>query len=71
MDASERCGDGGLAGITQDVLTAREKFVFDWCAQRALPVAFALAGGYIGAQLDQHALVALHRLTLHAAASSS
>jgi hypothetical protein len=42
--------------------------VFDWCRERRLPVAFVLAGGYVGPGLDQASLVALHRLTLHAAA---
>ena len=42
-----------------------------WCRSQQLPVAFALAGGYIGEKLDQSGLVALHRLTLAAAAASA
>lgn len=71
MDPAEGCSDGGLAGITRSLLAAREQLVFDWCRQRDLPVAFFLAGGYIGEKLDAPGLVELHRLTLLAAAQSS
>ena len=68
MDPYQDCGVGGLDGITAEVLAQRERIVFDWCRQRRLPVAFALAGGYVGSGLDQPTLVNLHRLTLVAAA---
>jgi acetoin utilization deacetylase AcuC-like enzyme len=71
MDPFEGCNIGGLAGITRDVLVARERLVFDWCREHDLPVAFALAGGYAGASLDEEGLVDLHRLTLSAAATIS
>lgn len=71
MDPFEGCSDGGLAGITRSLLAEREQLVFDWCRQRGLPVAFLLAGGYIGEKLDAPGLVELHRLTLSAAARSS
>lgn len=64
MDTYQGCGIGGLDGITAEVLAQRERIVFDWCRQRSLPVAFVLAGGYIGSHLDQATLVDLHRLTL-------
>jgi len=64
MDPHEHCPVGGLSGIDQDMLARREKLVFSWCRQKKLPVAFVLAGGYIGPGLDQAGLVALHRLTL-------
>ena len=67
MDPCEDCSVGGLAGITADILVERERTVFEWCANRKLPIAFVLAGGYIGPRLDQRGLVALHRLTLSAA----
>jgi len=67
MDPHEGSADGGLQGITSQVLQTREAIVFDWCRRRGLPVAFVLAGGYIGARLDAPGLVALHRLTLAAA----
>jgi acetoin utilization deacetylase AcuC-like enzyme len=68
MDPDERCDVGGLAGITAAVLDERERMVFTWCRERALPVAFVMAGGYVGARLDRDGLVALHRRTLEHAA---
>jgi acetoin utilization deacetylase AcuC-like enzyme len=68
MDPYEGCFIGGEAGITKDVLAAREYMVFDWCRLRKLPIAFVLAGGYVGGALDEVELVRLHRLTLAAAA---
>ncbi|MDD2924078.1 hypothetical protein [Rhodoferax sp.] len=70
MDPFEGCADGALAGITHDILAARERLVFDWCRQQGIPVAFFLAGGYMGDGLDRPGLVALHRLTLTAAAQT-
>jgi acetoin utilization deacetylase AcuC-like enzyme len=67
MDPFEGCSDGGLAGITHEMLAARERLVFEWCRREGLPVAFMLAGGYIGEHLDADGLVDLHRLTLLAA----
>lgn len=71
MDPYEHCPTGGLAGISRELLAAREAMVFDWCQRRAIPVAFVLAGGYTGPDLDQAGLVELHRLTLAAAHSRS
>lgn len=68
MDPHEGCPVGGLAGIDAAVLGERERVVFDWARQRKLPLAFVLAGGYLGPALAQDELVALHRLTLAAAA---
>lgn len=67
MDPFEGCPTGGLAGITQQNLADREAMVFQWCAGRRLPIAFVLAGGYVGPGLDKRGLVSLHRLTLSAA----
>src|SRR5262245_46897602 len=47
MDPHEDCPEGGLAGITDHHLRAREELVFAWCRQRELPVAFLTAGGYL------------------------
>ena len=69
MDPCEECFTGGLAGITRDILAERERMVFEWCGARRLPIAFVLAGGYVGARLDESGVVALHRLSLSAAAS--
>jgi acetoin utilization deacetylase AcuC-like enzyme len=69
MDPHEHCPVGGLAGVDEALLQAREQRVFAWCRARRLPVAFVLAGGYLGPGLDRDRLVALHRLTLAAAAA--
>jgi acetoin utilization deacetylase AcuC-like enzyme len=68
MDPHEGSADGALAGMTAQILQAREEKVFGWCRKRGLPIAFVLAGGYIGTRLDAGALVGLHRLTLAVAA---
>jgi acetoin utilization deacetylase AcuC-like enzyme len=67
MDPSEDSSIGGLEGITREILAEREQMVFEWSAKRKLPIAFFLAGGYIGPRLDESGLVDLHRLTLSAA----
>ncbi len=36
----------GRLKLTWDGLEARDRRVFDWCWQRRIPVAFAMAGGY-------------------------
>jgi acetoin utilization deacetylase AcuC-like enzyme len=71
MDPFEGCSDGGMSGIDAAMLAERDHIVFDWCRKNALPVSFALAGGYVGEQLDAGGLVQLHRLTLCAAAAAS
>jgi acetoin utilization deacetylase AcuC-like enzyme len=67
MDPHEHCPVGGLPGITTALLAERERMVFEWCHARGCPVAFVLAGGYIGSALSRDDLVALHRLTLKSA----
>jgi hypothetical protein len=56
-----------MRGVTQKVLRDREVAVFSWCRMRGVPIAFVLAGGYVGPDLNREGLVALHRLTLDAA----
>lgn len=70
MDPHEGSAEGGLAGITEEALAERERLVFAWCRAYAIPVAFVLAGGYVSPQLPQERLVALHRLTVEAAATA-
>ena len=70
MDPFEDCDNGGLRGITREMLAKREELVFSWCRARGIPIAFVLAGGYTGPDLDEAGLVALHRLTLAAAVAS-
>jgi acetoin utilization deacetylase AcuC-like enzyme len=67
MDPFGGCSIGGMQGVTQKVLRDREVAVFSWCQMRGVPVAFVLAGGYLGPGLERAELVALHRLTLEAA----
>jgi len=61
--SSRAAGDGGLRGIKAEILAERERMVSSWCRIGECPVAFALAGGYLGNRLDQAGLVALHRLS--------
>jgi acetoin utilization deacetylase AcuC-like enzyme len=68
MDVHADCEVGGLPGMTADVIRQREHAVFDWAARAGVPVAFVLAGGYVGARLSRDRLVALHRLTIEVAA---
>jgi acetoin utilization deacetylase AcuC-like enzyme len=70
MDPFGGCAIGGMQGVTQKVLRDREVAVFSWCRGRGIPIAFVLAGGYIGPDLDRAGLIALHRLTLEAACAS-
>jgi acetoin utilization deacetylase AcuC-like enzyme len=68
MDVHERCGIGGLAGMTRAVIAEREDTVAEWAHAHGIPLAFVLAGGYTGRNLARDELVALHGLTLTAAA---
>lgn len=67
MDPFESCITGGLAGITEEILRERERMVFGYYRAMGIPVAFALAGGYVGIGLSQKGLVDLHRVTIEAA----
>ena len=67
MDPYEGCDIGGLSGITPTILARREMMVFEWCLRRGIPVAFVIAGGYVGDRLSQEELVLLHRFTIEAA----
>ncbi len=67
MDPFEGCDVGGLAGITEQVLAERERMVFGWTAKHGWPVAFVLAGGYVGPDLSRETLIRLHRQTITSA----
>ena len=71
VDPHQHCQIGGLSGITTAVLAEREQIVFDWARARRVPVAFVLAGGYLGSRLSEEVLVGLHRLTVATAASGN
>jgi acetoin utilization deacetylase AcuC-like enzyme len=64
MDPDARCGIGGLSGISAQVLREREAMVFEWFAERSIPIAFVIAGGYVGSKLPREELVSLHRSTI-------
>lgn len=68
MDPFEGCATGGLPGTTQEILAERERIVFDWCRSERVPVAFVLAGGYVGPGCSVDTLVGLHRCTIVEAA---
>jgi acetoin utilization deacetylase AcuC-like enzyme len=70
VDPFEGCDIGGLPGMTAAALAKRDRIVFEWAARHAYPVAFVVAGGYIGDQLSQATLVDLHRQTITAAVSA-
>lgn len=69
MDPHEDCGIGGMDGIGDGSIYARENTVFAWAKSIGLPVAFAIAGGYSNKTLTRDRLTNLHRMTLEAAAN--
>ena len=71
MDPHQHCAKGGMAGLGLSILQQREQMVFDWSRRRRLPIAFVLAGGYLGDALDAAGLVTLHRLTIMAGAQAA
>lgn len=68
MDVHDGCRLGGMGGVFDELIREREALVFNWARERGTPVAFALAGGYTGTRMTREHLVALHRLTIEAAA---
>ena len=69
MDPHEGSAFGGLPGCDAGLLQARDRLVFQWLAERKIPCAWAIGGGYLGPDLDRRGLVALHRTTVEQAAS--
>lgn len=64
MDPYEGYPIGGMPGIDDVMLAARERLVFGWARGHGWPLAFVIAGGYLGDGVDQRRLVDLHRATL-------
>ena len=56
-------------GVSSEALAERERRVAVWRAKTGLPLAFVLAGGYLGI-LDQDELVDLHLHTVRAFAET-
>ncbi len=71
MDPDERCEIGGLRGIDASMLREREELVFGWFTSRNIPIAFAIAGGYVGGAMKQGELIALHRISIGVASRAS
>jgi acetoin utilization deacetylase AcuC-like enzyme len=67
MDVHQDCKIGGLAGVDELIVTLREEMVFQWCGEREIPIAYAMAGGYTGGKMSRARLVDLHRLTINCA----
>lgn len=67
MDVHE--SDCGPRGFDTNIIAAREVTVFEWAAERGIPIAFALAGGYTSPTRSREVLVAHHRCTIRAAKS--
>ena len=60
MDIYGGCKIGGLAGISADIIRAREALVHDWIRAQQLRVACCLAGGYMSETYPNELLLALH-----------
>jgi len=60
MDIYEGCAVGGLAGISEDIITEREVLVDTWAKSHGVAVATCLAGGYKGARFPNELLIRLH-----------
>ena len=56
--------DPANQGVEYEVLGEREILVREWAEATNFPLAYTMAGGYLGADLDIDQLVALHRLTI-------
>ena len=68
MDPHEDDIVGGLRGITARTLRSRDRLIFEWADDIGAPVLWALAGGYVSAQLPIEDVVALHRSTVEESA---
>lgn len=69
MDVHEHAG--GVRGIDTATIRERDGMVYRWADTNGLPVAFALAGGYVSSKLDLNGVARLHRITIDAAARGS
>ena len=71
VDCHENDPGGGLAAMSSELLRRREELVFGWGKKNQVPIAFVLAGGYVGEGHPQEAVVALHRQTVVAALAAA
>lgn len=68
MDPAEGGSTGSTRGFTSELLEARERLVAEWCERTNTPVAFVLAGGYVGSNLTLGGVADLHMHTVTAIA---
>jgi acetoin utilization deacetylase AcuC-like enzyme len=68
MDPAEGGSTGSTRGFTSELLKQRELLVAEWCERTNTPVAFVLAGGYVGSNLTLGGVADLHMHTVTAIA---
>jgi len=68
MDPAEGGSAGSTRGFTSELLEARERLIAEWCERTSTPVAFVLAGGYVGSGLTLGDVADLHMHTVAAIA---
>lgn len=66
MDPAQGGGAGSTRGFTSALLEQREQLVAEWCERTNTPVAFVLAGGYVGSSLTIDDVADLHMHTVAA-----
>ena len=71
MDPAEGGSTGSTRGFTSELLEQREILVAEWCERTNTPVAFVLAGGYVGSQLTLGGVADLHMHTVAAIAGAT
>ena len=71
MDPADGGSAGSTRGFTSELLEQRELLVAEWCESTNTPVAFVLAGGYVGSQLTLGGVADLHMHTVAAIAGAT
>ena len=71
MDPAEGGSAGSTRGFTSELLEQRELLVAEWCERTNTPVAFVLAGGYVGSNLTLGGVADLHMHTVAAIAGAT
>jgi len=71
MDPAQGGGAGSTRGFTSELLEQRELLVAEWCERTNTPVAFVLAGGYVGSSLTLGGVADLHMHTVAAIAGAT
>jgi acetoin utilization deacetylase AcuC-like enzyme len=67
MDPFRGCSIDGSIGVCEATLHKRDHIIINSLRRQGIPIAFALAGGYVGLNLSQEGLVKLHRFTIEIA----